>query len=200
MKVGPFMPLKYVPVIPEGARAGQRTGGRPSWLDRGLQSSSVAVPDSPGSFQTTGQSVRYTRGYRVSRHRAVKRASSGDSLRLSRDLDEQLSDLPEAAAEFGIPEPPTSLVEEVRRILWNLRSGTSVRCLVYLMPDGAVAVDVRGMRPDGIFISIRGDGSAHCSGETEGKVWRKTYPSSQELPDDTLLDELWRLRSGVSKE
>ena len=200
MRAGPFMTLKYVPITHESARGGQRTRGRPSWLDRGLRSSSVAVPDSSGSFRATGPSARHARRYCVSRHRAVKRASSGGFLQLSRDLDEQLSDLPGAAAEFGIPEPSTSLVEEVRRILWNLRSGTSVRCLVYLMPDGAVAVDVRGRRPDGIFISIRGDGSAHCSGEIQGKVWRKTYPSSQELPDDTLLDELWRLRSGVSED
>ena len=113
MKVGPFMPLKYVPVIPEGARAGQRTGGRPSWLDRGLQSSSVAVPDSPGFIPDHGQSVRYTRGYRVSRHRAVKRASSGDSLRLSRDLDEQLSDLRRRLRNSGFPNP---------RLPWSRRS------------------------------------------------------------------------------
>ena len=191
------MPLKKY--VPEGARGGQRTGERPPWSVRGLQSSSVAVPDPTGSFRATGPRGRYyARVSRVSSHPAVKRDLSGDSLRLSQDLEEQLSDLPEAAAEFGIPEPSASLVKEARRILWDLRPVTSVICLVYLMPDGAVAVDVRGRRPDGIFISIRDDGSAHCSGEIEGKVWRKTYPSSKELPDDTLLDELSSLRSGVS--
>ena len=200
MKAGPFMTLKYVPVTHEDARGGQRTGDRPSRLVRGLQLSSVAVPDSPGSFRARPQLVRYARGNRVLRHRAVKRASSGDSPQLSRDLEGQLSDLPEAAAEFGIPEPSASLVEEARRILSELWPGSAVKRLVYLMPDGSLAVDIRGKRPDGIFISVREYGSAHCSGETEGKVWRKTYPSSQELPDDTLLDELWRLRSGVSGE
>ena len=197
MKVGPFMTLKKAPLIPDAARGGKRTGVLPSWLVRASQPSSHADSDSRRSFRSTGRRFRYTVR---SRGRAFKRAPSGNYPVLSVDLEGQLLDIPVAASEFGIPEPSAPLNEEVRRILWDLGSVTSGRCLVYLMPDGAVAVDVRGKRPDGIFIGIRGDGSAHCSGETDGKVWRKTYASSQELPDDTLLDELWRLRSGVSEE
>ena len=104
-------------------------------------------------------------------------------------------DLRVAADEFGIPDPSSSLTEEVRRILWDMRLGMSGRCLVYLMPDGAVAVDIRGRRPDGVFISIREDGTAQCSGEIGGKVWRKPYASSRNVPDDDLLDDLFRLRS-----
>ena len=109
-------------------------------------------------------------------------------------------ELPVAADEFGIPKPSASLVDEARRILWKLRSVTSGMCLVYLMPDGAVAVDVRGKLPDGIFISIREDGSARCSGEIGGKVWRKPYASSRDVPDNDLLDEVWKLLSEARKE
>ena len=194
------MPLKYAPVVPDAARDGQRAGSRPSWSVRVVQSSSVADPDSPRSLRVTVQRVRYAKRFRVPRYRAVKRALSGAPPLLSRDLEEQFLDLQVAADEFGIPKPSASLVEETRRILQELRPGISGRCLVYLMPDGAVAVDVRGRRPDGIFISIREDGTARCSGEIEGKVWRKPYASSREVPNDDLLDELFKLRSGVQGE
>ena len=143
------------------------------------------------------QRVRGPRHFRVPRHRAVKRALSGYSPLLSQDLEDQILDIPVAADEFGIPEPSASLVEEARRILWELRSWTSGRCLVYLMPDGAVAVDVRGRRPDGVFISIREDCTARCSGEIGGRVWRKPYASSRDVPDHDLLDEIFKLRSGA---
>ena len=165
MKAGPFMTLKYVPVTHEDARGGQRAGGRRSRSVRVFQSSSHADPGSPRSFRATGPSVRYARGYLVSSQPAVKRSSSGNYPLLSGDLEGQLSDLPEAAAEFGIPEPSASLVEEARRILSELWPGSAVKRLVYLMPDGSLAVDIRGKRPDGIFIGVRGDGSAQCSGE-----------------------------------
>ena len=197
MKAGSFVYLKYAPVVPDAARGSHRAGGRPSWLVRVSQSSSVADPDSPRSFRVGMRRVRYARSFRVRCHRAVKRALSGDSLPLSQDLEEQFSDIPVAADEFGIPEPSASLAEEARRILWYLRPWISGRCLVYLMPDGAVAVDVRGRRPDGVFISIREDGTARCSGEIGGKVWRKPYASSRDVPDDDLLDDLFRLRSGA---
>ena len=200
MKVGLFMAVKHSPVFSDTTRGGRGSGGRPSRLGRMFQLSSPANLDPYGPTRGTRRRVRKSERIRLLRHRAVKRASFGDSPRLPGDLEEQLLDLPVAADEFGIPVPSASLFEKVRRILWDLRYETTGRCLVYLMPDGAVAVDVRGKRPDGIFITIRDDGTVRCSGEIRGKVWRKLYPSSGDIPDDDLLDELFKLRSGALEE
>ena len=102
--------------------------------------------------------------------------------------------------EFGIPAPSDSLVAGPGRILSELWPESAVKFLVYLMSDGSLAVDIRGKRPDGIFISLWEDGSAQCSGEIGGKVWRKPYTSSQDVPDDDLLDELFKLRLGAREE
>ena len=113
---------------------------------------------------------------------------------LSPELADQFSDLPATAEEFDIPAPSTFLVEAARRVAWELRRDVPRSCSVYLMPDGAIAVDIRGKRPDGILIILMEDGSAHCSGEIERKAWRKPYASVQNFPDDALLDELSKLR------
>ena len=182
------MSLKSAPVVVAGAQADSHSTRR---RRRRLAGSKHGVAQFSHSHGDPALSVRVV---------VMKRNAAGGFPRLSAGLEEQILDLPVTAAEFGIPAPPGSLVEEVRRIVWRLQTWTPKGCLLYVMPDGTVAVDIRGRRPDGIFISIRDDGSAHCSGEMEGKIWRKTYTSSQKLPDANLLDELWRLRSGVSEE
>ena len=129
----------------------------------------------------------------------IKMGQSGQLVYLPQRLEEQILDLQAAAEEFGIPSPPNALVEETRRIAWKLHVQSTKEFSIHLMADGAVAVDVRGKRPDGVFIKIKEDGSAHCSGELEGKVWRKPYSSSQDVPDGGLLDELYRLRQKASE-
>ena len=103
------------------------------------------------------------------------------------------SELAETADEFGICRPSDALVDDARRVFGALYWKNSGACLIYLMPDGAVAIDIRGNSPDGILIRLKPDGSAHCSGEVGGKFWRKAYSSAGVLPDSTVLDELVKL-------
>jgi hypothetical protein len=126
-------------------------------------------------------------------------AQYGQPVSLPQRLEEQVFDLQVSAEECGIPSPPNALVKEARRIAWQLHAQFAKDFSLYIMPDGAVAIDIRGKRPDGIFIRIKEDGSAHCSGELEGKVWRKLYSSSQDVPDEGLLSELYRLRQKASE-
>ena len=125
----------------------------------------------------------------------VRRLAShkqGQQVYLPQRLQEQVLDLQGSAEEWGIPSPSRTLVEEARRIAWELHKFAGEFSL-YLMPDGAVAIDIRGKRLDGIFIGIKEDGSAHCSGELDGRVWRKPYLSSRNVPDADLLSKLYRL-------
>ncbi len=109
------------------------------------------------------------------------------------DALESLAELPTAAHEFGIPAPSGKLVSEARRILHDLYQKKPRDYAPYLMPDGTIAIDIRGKQPDGILITLKPDGSAHCSGEIDRNNWRKPYPTSKTLPDKTLLQELDKL-------
>ncbi len=179
------MVLKVAPDVGGVSQGGQRSGRRVRRAVRSLKSGAARDPRFPAGHR------------RGAAAKGVEKSPGDRSKLLPPDIEVQLSDLPVAASEFGIPKPSDSLVDEVRRIVWGLQTWTPKGYFLYLMPDGSVAVDIRGIRPDGIFISVKDDGSAHCSGESAGKVWHKPYPSSREIPDDALLDEISRLRSGA---
>ena len=168
-----------------------------AWDHRDARRGGRSLVQSLGSVSSPLQNRM---GNRRSTAPGIKMPHSDQILPLPQSLEGQVSDLPIAAEEFGISSPSDSLVGEVRRIAWKLRAQATREFSLYLMPDGAVAVDIRGKRPDGVFIRIKEEGSAHCSGELEGKVWRKPYSSSRDIPDDSLLDELYRLRSKASEQ
>ena len=111
-------------------------------------------------------------------------------------LQDSLADLEEAlenAANSGIPKPAPTTVAEARRVLEKIHKAAPRIYLVYLMPNGAIAIDTRGVKPDGAFITLDDDGAAYCSGEIDGKHWHKKYAKSQDLPDRPLLGELKKL-------
>jgi hypothetical protein len=112
--------------------------------------------------------------------------SSGDLLR---SLDE-LSEAVAAASESEIPVPDTDIVQEAARLIRALHSQAPREYMVYLMPNGSIAIDTRGARPDGAFITLSADGSAFCSSRSKGGPWRQRYEASGILPDETLLDRL----------
>ena len=112
--------------------------------------------------------------------------SSGDLLR---SLDE-LSEAVAAASESEIPVPDTDIVQEAARLIRALHSQAPREYMVYLMPNGSIAIDTRGTRPDGAFITLSADGSAFCSSRSKGGPWRQRYEASGILPDETLLDKL----------
>ena len=111
-------------------------------------------------------------------------------------LQDSLTELEEAlenAANSGITEPESATIEKARRVLEKIHEAAPRIYMVYLMPNGAIAIDTRGAKPDGAFITLDGDGTAYCSGEVGGKHWHKKYARSEDLPDHILLDELKKL-------
>jgi hypothetical protein len=114
-------------------------------------------------------------------------------------LDKLFEDLTEDAQDLGNAGPSADLIQEAQRVLSVLYDRWAKAYPLYMMPDGAIAIDIRGTPPDGILIRLKQDGSAHCSGETRGQTWRKLYPRSSELPDATLIEEIDRLGPAVSE-
>ena len=112
------------------------------------------------------------------------------------DAITQRSELDVAAHEFSIAPPPAERQQEALRVLVNMCSERPRPYMVYLMENGSIAIDTRGQRPDGILVTLQPDGSAFCSGELDGRAWRKSYPDSTVLPDQALLEEIAKLSPG----
>ena len=109
------------------------------------------------------------------------------------ELQQSLAELKEAvvaATESDILQPNPEVVQEATRLISALYEQVPREYLVYLMPNGSVAIDTRGTKPDGAFITLPADGSAYCSGRTKGEWWRQRYDVSTMLPDETLLEKL----------
>ena len=117
---------------------------------------------------------------------APSSVSSGD---LQRSLGE-LSEAVAAAAESEIPVPKTDIVQEATKLITALHSQVPRDYMVYLMPNGSIAIDTRGTKPDGVFITLSADGSAFCSSRSKGEPWRQRYATSSNLPDETLVEKL----------
>ena len=108
---------------------------------------------------------------------------------LQRSLDE-LKEALATAAESEIPEPKPGVVQEAIRLITALHDQVRREYMVYLMANGSIAIDTRGTKPDGAFITLSADGSAFCSSRSKGESWRRRYDASTTLPDETLLENL----------
>jgi hypothetical protein len=109
------------------------------------------------------------------------------------ELQQSLDELNEAvatAAESEIPEPNPYVVQEAIRLITALHSHMPREYVVYLMPIGSIAIDTRGTKPEGAFITLNANGSAFCSSRRRGESWHKRYDASGILPDETLLEKL----------
>ncbi len=129
----------------------------------------------------------------------------GDQVRLYAPIDHEtqfvglqrsLQDLGEAlvsAQEENRITPPDRIVIKAQDILTSLHQKAPREYIVYLMPDGAIAIDTRGKKPDGALIALNTDGTMCCSGEKEGTDWHFDYDDPNSLPDSNLLRELREL-------
>ena len=109
------------------------------------------------------------------------------------ELQQSLAELQEAVAtatDSDIPKPNPEVVQEATRLISTLYKQAPREYLVYLMPNGSIAIDTRATKPDGAFITLSADGSAYCSSRRKGESWRKRYDASEMLPDETLLENL----------
>ena len=112
------------------------------------------------------------------------------------ELQQSLAELQEAvatAADSDIPKPNPEVIQEATRLISTLHEQAPREYLVYLMPNGSIAIDTRATKPDGAFITLSADGSAYCSSRRKGESWRQRYDASGMLPDETLLENLRNL-------
>ena len=112
---------------------------------------------------------------------------------INHSLESSINDINEAltlAQEEDRPIPPQHIVVKALDILTNLHQKTSRDYFVYLMHDGAIAIDTRGPKPDGDFIALNINGSVCCSGEKGGQHWHLDYLNSNQLYESILIEKL----------
>ena len=111
-------------------------------------------------------------------------------------LASALSDLRESlksAKEEGGIIAPRHIVAQARTMIRELHSKAPRIYSVYLMPDGTIAIDTRGRKPDGALLTINTDGTVCYSGEKDGQRWHRDYVGRDPLSDQDLVRELCEL-------
>ena len=112
------------------------------------------------------------------------------------ELADSFDDLNEAlksAREEGEPIPPRHTLVQARTIIRGLHSAVPRAYSAYLMPDGAIAIDTRGRKPDGALFTVNTDGTVCYSGEQDGLKWHRDYVGLDLLSDPKLVGELCEL-------
>lgn len=115
-------------------------------------------------------------------------------------LDRSLNDLQEAlqwakAEDSAIP--PQRIIERAREILADIHDKVPRKYAVYLMPDGAIAIDTRGVGTDGALIVLHIDGTVCSSGEKDSRFWHIDRTGCNPMDDPDLLKELRELGNPV---
>ena len=105
------------------------------------------------------------------------------------DLNEALK----SAREEGEAIPPRHTVVQARTLIRGLHSAVPRTYSAYLMPDGAIAIDTRGRKPDGALFTVNTDGTVCYSGEKDGQKWHRDYVGLDLLSDSKLVVELCEL-------
>ena len=108
-------------------------------------------------------------------------------------LKNSLNDLQEVLAladEEGSPKPPNQIIDKAEALLETVHSKAPRKYMVYLMPDGDIAIDTRGVGADGALIALNTNGTVCCSGEKDNHHWHLDYPDSNPLDDPNLLRKL----------
>ena len=119
----------------------------------------------------------------------VSLPSSDDAVSLKKAIDD-LNEVMTLAEEEESPTPPDNIVIKAQSVLEKLYSKAPRKYMVYLMPDGAIAIDTRGVGTDGALITLNNNGTVCCSGEKDGRDWHHDYSDSNPLDDPVLLREL----------
>ena len=107
-------------------------------------------------------------------------------------LNDLRESIDSAAGEGGVT-PPQHTQDQAIAIIRGLCFRTSRIYSVYLMPDGAIAIDTRGRKPDGALLTVSTDGTICYSGEKDGQRWHRDYVGQDPLSDPNLLMELREL-------
>ena len=108
-------------------------------------------------------------------------------------LESSLNDLKEVlslAEKEESPTPSQDLITKAKALLEIVHSKAPRKYMVYLMPDGDIAIDARGVGTDGALIALNTNGTVCCSGEKDGHHWHLDYHDSNPLDYPNLLRKL----------
>ena len=115
-------------------------------------------------------------------------------------LLDMLADLRDAraeAADEGFPPPSDVSITRAERVLTETRRFSTRRFEVYPTPDGEIALD---MPIDGgsVLLLCDSDGGALCLVNLNGDKRQKRYDSTDELPDNFLVQAVSELNHAAT--
>ena len=105
------------------------------------------------------------------------------------DLDGALNE----AMEEGRSIPSSELIQRAESVIQRLYKTVPRQYSMYLMPEGEIAIDTRGTKPNGVLIILDELGRASCSGEQNQVFWQQNYVNGDQVPDGELLHRLREL-------
>ena len=116
-----------------------------------------------------------------------------ESRETPRELADALADLADAceeAREDGFPVPDQQLLERSEKLLRKLYGVWPHRFEVYPNPDGEVAIDARNDRGSAVLFLCEPAGEVLCLVHVNGEQHSHRYPSTEDLPDGSLIKAL----------
>lgn len=132
---------------------------------------------------------------------AISRADWHHSESGNSELSVALTDLQDAAdyaEEEGFPIPSKSAIDNADRLLKELHKITTLHLEVYPTPDGEIAVHVPNGRCRSVVLLCDSAGGALCLANLESEHRRKSYPTTDMLPDKFLRQAFMDLESEQS--
>ena len=116
-------------------------------------------------------------------------------------LEATLQDLQDArleAEEEGFPCPSDAALNNAERVLLRLHDIWACRYEVYPMPDGEIAIHVRGGPRKSVALLFEPEGQVLCL-VSLGTNWRRArYSNSATLPDAFVIEALKELKDASS--
>lgn len=117
---------------------------------------------------------------------------------LNPNLYDALRDLEDAgneAREEKFPVPSDISIVNARRLLHAMYSILPRRFEVYPMPEGQIAINVRGGLGYGVLLLCESDGGVLCSVNMDGAHRRARYSDAHTLPDGFVREALLELEA-----
>ena len=99
------------------------------------------------------------------------------------------------AREEGFPIPSKSAIDNAERLLKDMHKISTLHPEVYPTPDGEIAVHVPNGRGRSVVLLCGSDGDVLCMANLENGHRRKSYPTTDTLPDKFLRQALTDLES-----
>ncbi len=112
-----------------------------------------------------------------------------------------LADLQEAAdyaREEGFPIPSKSSIDNARHLLNEIHKISTLHLEVYPTPDGEIAIHSPNGHGRSVLLLCSSDGGTLCLANLESGHRRKSYPTTDALPDKFLRQAFTDLESEQS--